>query len=133
LLLLTNDGDFANAILHPSKKIPKTYLVKVKEIVDDGDIEKLRRGVKLEDGLTMPARVKKIRQTENNSWIEMTIYEGKKRQIRRMLERIGHPVMKLKRIAVNGLKLGDLRSGEIRYLTPEEIETTKKEIAFESP
>lgn len=130
LLLLTNDGDFANAVLHPSRKIPKTYLVKVKEIIDQEKIEKLQRGVKLKDGLTMPAKVRKTRQTENNSWIEITIYEGKKRQVRRMLEFVGHPVIKLKRTAVDGLKLKDLKAGEIRSLTPEELLLIKKEIGI---
>lgn len=121
LLLLTNDGDLANAIMHPSQKIPKTYHVKVKGVIEEDKIEKLRRGVKLEDGMTMPAKVKKIRLSENNSWIEITIYEGRKRQVRRMLERVGHPAIRLKRIGINGLKLGDLKTGSLRYLTQEEL------------
>jgi len=130
LLLLTNDGDFSNAILHPSQKIPKTYLVKVKGVMEEENIQKLRRGVKLEDGVTMPARVKKIRQVENNSWIEITIQEGRNRQVRRMVEKVGHLVLKLKRTAVNGLKLGDLKPGEMRLLTPEELRLIKKEIGI---
>ncbi|HTR45111.1 MAG TPA: pseudouridine synthase [Thermodesulfovibrionales bacterium] len=131
LLLLTNDGDFANAVLHPSRKIPKTYEVKVKESIDEAGIEKLRRGVKLDDGMTLPARARKMRQTENNSWIEITIYEGRKRQVRRMLEKVGHPVIKLKRTAINGLKLKDLKPGEMRRLTPEELEGIRSEIGIE--
>ncbi|HXX57393.1 MAG TPA: pseudouridine synthase [Thermodesulfovibrionales bacterium] len=131
LLLLTNDGDFANAILHPSRKIPKTYLVKIEGSLNEKETEKLRRGVRLdEDGLTMPARLKKIRETENSSWIEMTIYEGKNRQVRRMLEKVKHPVMRLKRIAVGGLKLGDLKPGKIRHLTGEELRSIKREIGL---
>lgn len=130
LLLLTNDGDFANAILHPSKKIPKTYLVKVKGVLEEAEIDKLRTGVKLIDGLTAPAKVRKIGTTENNSWIEMTMHEGRKRQIRRMLETIGHNVLKLKRIKINGIALGNLKPGEYRYLTPEELSKIKKEIAI---
>lgn len=126
LLLLTNDGDFAHAILHPSKEIPKTYLVKVKGVIEDERLEKLRRGMKLEDGITTPAKVKKIRESENNSWIEITIYEGKKRQVRRMLEKVEHPVLKLKRIAINGLELRDLKPGEIRHLTPEEVKHVER-------
>lgn len=121
LLLLTNDGDFSHRILHPSKKIPKTYVIKVKGIIDEDAIEKLRRGVRLEDGLTAPAKVKKIRQSENNSWVEITIYEGRKRQARRMLQKVGYPVIKLRRIAIGGLKLGDLKPGEIRRMTVEEV------------
>jgi 23S rRNA pseudouridine2605 synthase len=128
LLLLTNDGDFAHAVLHPSKKISKTYLVKVKGILEEDEIEKLRAGVKLVEMLTAPAKVKRIRKTENNSWLEMTIYEGKKRQIRRMLEKTGHDVLKLKRISVDGLELGKLEPGTFRYLTPEERDKIKKEV-----
>lgn len=129
LLLLTNDGDFANAVLHPSKEIPKTYLVKVKGVPEDKEIEKLRSGVRLEDGRTAPARVKKTRTTESNSWLEIAIHEGRKRQIRRMLEAVGHPVLKLSRIQINGLKLGELRPGEIRSLTADELDKIKKEIS----
>ena len=130
LLLLTNDGDFANAVMHPSREIPKTYLVKVKGEMEEEKLEKLRRGVKLEDGMTLPAKVKKVRKSENNSWIEMTIYEGRKRQIRRMLEKVGHLVLKLKRVAINGLKLKDLKPGELRPLTEDELHTIKKELGI---
>lgn len=130
LLLLTNDGDFANAVMHPSREIPKTYLVKVKGEIEEAKLEKLRRGVKLEDGMTLPARAKKVSKSENNSWIEMTIYEGRKRQIRRMIEKVGHLVLKLKRVAINGLKLRDLRPGELRPLTQEELQTIKKELGI---
>ena len=132
LLLMTNDGDFANAILHPSKKIPKTYLVKVKGVLEQAEIDKLRTGVKLIDGLTAPAKVKKIGTTENNSWIEMTMHEGRKRQIRRMLETLGKTVLKLKRIKINGIALGNLKPGEYRYLTPEEMNKIKQEISINS-
>lgn len=128
LLLLTNDGDLAHAVLHPSGKIPKTYLVKVKDIMDEKSLEKLRRGVLLEDGLTMPAKVRKIRESEQNSWVEMTIHEGKSRQVRRMLERVGHPVLRLRRISINGLRLGNLKPGEMRHLTPEEIQLLRREM-----
>lgn len=131
LLLMTNDGAFANAILHPSREISKTYLAKVKGIMEEDKLEKLRRGVMLEDGLTLPAKVKKVRAAENNSWIEMTIYEGRTRQVRRMLEKVGHPVLRLKRISINGLKLRDLKPGEARYLTPEELKIIKKECMFQ--
>ena len=128
LLLLTNDGDFAQAILHPSKKIPKSYLVKVKGSPEEEGMKKLRAGVKLEDGITAPAKLQKSRVTENNTWLEITIHEGRKRQIRRMLEQIGYPVLKLKRIRINGIELGNLKPGECRYLKPEEIAKMKKEI-----
>lgn len=133
LLLLTNDGELAYRIIHPSHKVPKTYLVKVKGIIDEKDIEKLRRGIMLEDGLTAPAKIKRIRmpKTEKNSWLEVTIHEGKKRQIRRMFQRVKHPVLKLKRIKVDGLLLGDLPPGQWRYLTPEEVKRLKKSVRIE--
>jgi len=125
LLIMTNDGELANAVLHPKNKIPKTYLVKVDGVLEDKDILKLRKGIRLEDGLTAPAKVKKLRKTEANSWIEIIIHEGRKRQIRRMLERLGHPVLRLRRIKIDGLELGKLPSGALRYLTPEEIKRLK--------
>lgn len=132
LLLLTNDGDFAHAVLHPSKKIPKTYLVKVKGFLEEDEIEKLQTGIKLADGMTAPAKVQRGRKTENNSWIEMTIYQGKKRQIRRMLESLGHPVLKLKRITINGIVLDRHKPGTYRYLSPAEINKIKTEV-FSQP
>jgi 23S rRNA pseudouridine2605 synthase len=130
LLLLTNDGDFAHAVLHPSKKISKTYLVKVKGVLDEEEIEKLRTGVKLGDGMTAPAQVTRVTRTENNSWLKMTIHEGKKRQIRRMFEKMRHPVLKLKRIKINGIELDKLKPGIYRYLMSEEINKIKKEIVI---
>lgn len=128
MLLLTNDGDFSHAILHPAKKIPKTYLVKIKGALENDDLERLRNGIKLDGVLTAPAKAKLIRKGENNSWIEMTIYEGRKRQIRRMLERVGHPVIRLMRIRINGLEMGRLKPGTYRHLLPEEMQKMKKEL-----
>jgi 23S rRNA pseudouridine2605 synthase len=129
LLLLTNDGDFANAIMHPSKKIPKTYQVKVKGIPEQKEIDGLKKGIHLEDGLTAPAKVKRLKTTENNSWLEVTIYEGRKRQLRRMFDQVGHSVLKLKRIRIKSIDLGDLKPGGYRYLTPDEVTRIKKEIS----
>ena len=128
LLILTNDGELANALLHPRKMIPKTYIVKVDGILDEEDIEKLEKGVRLENGVTAPAKVRRIRKAKVNSWIEITIYEGRKRQVRRMLEKVGHPVLRLKRVRINGLELGNLPAGAYRYLTPEEVRRLKKEV-----
>jgi 23S rRNA pseudouridine2605 synthase len=125
LLLITNDGDFTHSILHPSKKIPKKYVIKVKGVIDEDAMERLRRGVKLDDGLTAPAKVKRVRLSESSSWVEITIYEGRKRQVRRMLEKVGYPVIKLRRIAIGSLKLGDLKPGEMRRLTQEEVKELK--------
>lgn len=129
LLLLTNDGDFAHAVLHPSQHISKTYLVKIKGIIGNRAMEKLKNGVRLEDGITLPARVKPVRSSDKNSWIEITIYEGRKRQIRRMFECVGHPVIVLRRIGINGLKLKGLKTGEIRHLTCAELQRIQREIS----
>lgn len=132
LLLLTNDGDFANALMHPAGKVPKTYVVKVKGMMEDDKIKRLRAGVRLEDGKTQPAKVRFVRQSESNSWIEITITEGRKRQVRRMVEAVGHPALKLRRIGVDGLKLSGLKAGELRPLTEKELQTLKKEIAMQA-
>ena len=130
LLILTNDGDVANAILHPGRKIPKTYLVKADGFLEDRDIERLEKGIKLEDGMTAPAKVKKLKYTKANSWLEITIHEGRQRQVRRMMERVGHSVIKLKRIRINGISLGRLETGAYRFMTPEEIKRLKKEVGI---
>jgi len=127
LLILTNDGELANAILHPKNKIPKTYRVKVDGFPDSQDIMKLERGILLDDGVTAPAKVRLVKKLKANSWMDIIIYEGRKRQVRRMFERIGHSVSKLVRLRINGLALGDLKPGEYRYLTPEEVSKLKEE------
>ena len=123
LLLITNDGEFANQILHPTNKISKTYHVKVNGKPDENALDKLRNGVTLEDGKTAPALIRFLKnsKTTTNSWLEMTIFEGKKRQIRRMLQRIGHVVIHLKRVSINGVRLGSLKPGEWAHLTPDEL------------
>ncbi len=132
LLIMTNDGNFAHSILHPSKKIPKSYLVKVKGEPDEAALRGLRQGIRLEDGVTAPASLKKIRVTANNTWLEVTIREGRRRQIRRMLEQTGHPVLKLKRIRIDGIGLGNLKPGEYRYLRPQEVSRMKSELAVDA-
>jgi 23S rRNA pseudouridine2605 synthase len=120
LLLLTNNGDIAQACLHPAHHVPKTYLVKIKGILEDAEIQQLRHGLMLEDGPTAPAKVKKAGKAEANSWVEITIHEGRKHQVKRMFEQIGHPVIRLKRIQFGPLNLGTLPPGETRYLTDKE-------------
>jgi 23S rRNA pseudouridine2605 synthase len=120
LMLLTNNGDLAQALLHPRYHVPKTYLIKVKGVLTDEEIRQLERGVRLEDGITGPATVRKIRKAEQNSWLEITIHEGRKHQVKRMLESVGHPVIKLTRIKMGPLALGDLGTGEFRFLTDRE-------------
>ncbi|RMH34630.1 MAG: rRNA pseudouridine synthase [Nitrospirae bacterium] len=120
LLLLTNNGAIAHACLHPRYHVAKTYEVKIKGILTDEEIAQLEKGVVLDDGPTEPARVRKLHKAEANSWIEMTIYEGRKHQVKRMLEAIGHPVIKLRRTKFGPLSLGTLPVGHSRYLTDAE-------------
>ncbi|HUI67794.1 MAG TPA: pseudouridine synthase [Nitrospirota bacterium] len=126
LLLMTNDGDFAHLITHPKHEFPKTYLAKVKGVLDERSIEMLEKGMFLQDGKTAPAKVKKIRKEEVNSWVEITIHEGRKRQVRRMFDHVGRSVIKLKRIRTGGLSLGDLPEGRFRHLTLDEVKTLRE-------
>lgn len=127
LLLLTNDGELAYKIMHPSSEIEKTYLVKVDGLIEEKTIEKLRKGMKLEGRLVVPVSVNLIRHLKANSWLRITLHEGRKRQIRKMLERVGHRVLRLIRISINGLKLGELKPGQLRPLTREELEKLRQE------
>jgi 23S rRNA pseudouridine2605 synthase len=126
LLLLTNDGDFAHLITHPKHEFPKTYLAKVKGVLEDGMIDMLEKGVFLQDGKTAPARIRKIRKEEANSWVEITIHEGRKRQVRRMFDHVGRSVIKLKRIRTGTLSLGDLPEGRFRHLTLDEVNALRE-------
>lgn len=131
LLLLTNDGDFAHLITHPKHEFPKTYRAKVKGVLEDRQIDELEKGIYLDDGKTAPAKVKKLSKEETNSWLEITIHEGRKRQVRRMFDRVGHSVIKLKRVRTGNLVLGDLPEGSFRYLTPDEVQAMKELAAKE--
>ncbi len=126
LIFCTNDGDLAHRLQHPSREVPKTYFAKVEGVPTPEEITKLRKGIKLEDGMTAPAKVKLVRKVEANSWLEITIHEGRNRQVKRMVEAIGHPIIKLKREGLAFLTLGDLKSGEFRHLTAEEIKKLKE-------
>lgn len=126
LLLFTNDGEIAEHLMHPRYEIPRTYLVKVKGVLGDPEIRQLEAGVLLADGMTAPCRINKVRKTKENSWIELTMREGRNRQIKRMMEHTGHLVLKLKRILYAGLELAGLETGEFRYLTEREIQRIKK-------
>jgi 23S rRNA pseudouridine2605 synthase len=123
LLLLTNDGEFANLLMHPSNEIEKTYVARVKGIPSKFKLKELEKGVKLEDGRTAPAKVKMLSmdKKQGKSIIEITIHEGRNRQVRRMFEHIGYPVQKLKRERYGSLTLQGLTAGEGRELTPHEV------------
>ncbi|MGJ7919936.1 pseudouridine synthase [Neobacillus sp. LXY-4] len=123
LLLLTNDGEFANLLMHPSNEIEKVYVVKTKGIPSKEKLKLLQKGVVLEDGKTAPAKVKMISldKRKQTAIIEISIHEGRNRQVRRMFEAIGHPVMKLKRERYGLITLAGLSAGDIRELTPHEV------------
>lgn len=123
LLLMTNDGALAHALMHPSSGVMKRYHVKIKGVVDDDQIARLSRGVKLGDGTTAPCTINKLRLHEKNSWLEVILHEGRYRQVRRMFESIGRFVIRLRRVGYAGLSLGDLPMGQYRRLTPDEIES----------
>jgi 23S rRNA pseudouridine2605 synthase len=125
LILLTNDGELANRLAHPSYGVPKTYLVRLARSPSEADLDRLRRGVRLDDGPTAPAEVEWLGEGE----VEITIREGRKRQVRRMAEAIGNQVEDLTRIRIGSLDLGDLRRGEARRLDRSEIETLWKDSA----
>jgi 23S rRNA pseudouridine2605 synthase len=117
LILLTNDGELANRLTHPRYGVPKTYRVRLSRPPSDGALERLRRGVRLEDGPTAPAKVERRGERE----IEVTIREGRKRQVRRMAEAVGNETETLRRIRIGSLQLGELRRGEARRLGEEEV------------
>jgi pseudouridine synthase len=121
LLLMTNDTGFANRIADPEKKVPKTYQLKAATLLSEDQLEQLRKGVLLSDGITRPAEVRRLRDSGRHSYLELTITEGRNRQIRRMLEAVDSRVLKLVRIAIGPLRLGDLPIGKWRDLTPEEV------------
>jgi len=128
LLLLTNDGELAYRLTHPKFKVQKTYEVKVHGIPPKKIIDILANGVNLEDGRTSPAKVKMVKITGKNAWLLMTISEGKKRQIRRMCEKVRYPVSKLKRVKIGPLKATGLTPGMIRSLTEHELISLKQAV-----
>lgn len=118
LILLTNDGELAHRVTHPRFEVPKTYRATVAHPpVKDAALSALRNGVRLDDGVTAPARVRLL----GPSTLELTIHEGRKRQVKRMCEAVGHPVRRLERVAFGPLDLGDLAPGRYRRLGEEEI------------
>jgi 23S rRNA pseudouridine2605 synthase len=123
LLLLTNDGELANRLTHPRYEVPRTYRATVgNPPVRDRAIRALRDGVRLEDGLTAPARARRV----GNDGIELTIHEGRKRQVKRMCAEVGHPVRRLVRTSFGPLELGSLQPGRYRRLSEAEVERLRK-------
>ena len=127
VLLATNDGDFADGLMHPKKAVPKTYVVKVAGVMQPKDLDRWREGIRLEDGVTLPAKLKLLRHEGDKTWFELTIREGRNQQIRRMGEATGFPVMRLARLSFADVTAEGLRPGEWRYLGPDELVDLKKE------
>ncbi len=121
LLLLTNDGELANHLAHPRNQVDKTYLVRVRGVLADGDRQRLEQGVLLDDGMTAPARISRVRAVGQHSWFEITIHEGRNRQVRRMCETVGYPVSRLKRVRLAFLTLDELQPGQFRHLSRQEV------------
>jgi pseudouridine synthase len=127
LLLLTNDGDLANALMHPKREVEKTYQVKLQGLTSPETLSALASGVTLDDGeRTAPAKVQLLGTTDRNSWLEITIHEGKNRQVHRMAEAVNYRVLKLQRVRYAGLEVGDLAIGRFRNLVAREVELLRK-------
>lgn len=121
LLLLTNDGDLAFKLTHPRHEMEKTYHARIRGHIGEAETELFRMGFRVEDYTTAPARIRTLEKTAEDSLVEIIIREGKNRQVRKMCETVGHPVLRLKRVAMGPIKLGELKEGAWRHLTQKEI------------
>lgn len=126
ILFLTDDGEWAHRLAHPSYRVPKTYKVTVKGNISESALEQLRKGVQLEDGFSGPAKAAFIKDDRGKSIIRMTVTSGRKRLIRRMLEAVGHEVVHLMRTGYGVIELGKLKIGEHRILETHEVQALKK-------
>jgi 23S rRNA pseudouridine2605 synthase len=121
LLLMTNDNAFAERVTNPSSHVPKTYLVKTSTRLSDAQLDQLRQGIALEDGPTRPAEVTRLRDSEKYTHFEITLTEGRNRQVRRMVEALDSHVLKLVRVQIGAIAIGSLAIGKWRHLTPAEV------------
>jgi 23S rRNA pseudouridine2605 synthase len=126
LILLTNDGDFAQRVAHPRYEVPRVYHAKVHGVPTPETLARLRKGVRV-DGERMSVDKARILEGEGNAWLELTLHEGKNREVKRLLEAVGHPVSKLKRVALGPLSNRGLEPGQFRALTPREVKTLRGE------
>ncbi len=126
LLIMTNDGDFAYKVAHPKHKLGKTYIAKIQGFLTRGKITKLEKGIDIGGFVTSPAKVNIIKELPKHTLVELTIYEGKNRQVRKMFKALGNPVVELERIAIGDVRLGRLAIGGYRKLTQKEIEHLSK-------
>ncbi len=125
LILLTNDGEIYNKVIHPREEKNKVYIALVQGILSKEEVRSFETGLEIEGYLTSPAELKTKRILGRNAEIEITIHEGRNRQVRKMCEKIGHPVITLKRVSIGRIALGDLPAGKWRYLTEKEVEQLK--------
>lgn len=121
LLIMTNDGEFANILTHPKHVVNKTYIARIDKPLDENQLDRLRNGIDLDGVLTSPAKAENIKRPQKGFEVKITIHEGKNRQVRRMLDAVGANVMSLKRISVGSLTLGNLPEGKWRRLSDAEI------------
>ena len=121
LLIMTNDGDLAQRLAHPSYEVPKTYIAEVAGVVSEQTLKRLRRGITLEDGPVRPTSVKIVSSVGDKTLLKITLREGRNRVVRRTMEEVGHPVRRLSRIGIGPVRLGNLQVGEYRELTREEL------------
>lgn len=131
LLLFTNDGEWAHRLTHPRYRVPRTYKVTVEGKILDEALAALERGVQLEDGSTVSAKVTLLKRGGPQSLLRLTIYQGKNRQVRRMLEALGYEVIHLVRIGFGSLQLGDLKVGQFRFLEEAEVEDMKRTVGLQ--
>jgi 23S rRNA pseudouridine2605 synthase len=129
-LIMTDDGEFANLVMHPSSQFPKTYEVTIDREFTSAEQMKLEKGIMLEDGLTAPAQVRRIRNGMEESVFEITIHEGKNREVRRMVEALGHVTLALTRTQLGPLSIADLPSGSFAEIPPETIKAIKNQCLF---
>lgn len=133
-LLLTDDGELAYRLMHPRYGVPKTYLAEVRGEVGEEALRRLREGVQLEDGMTAPAQVQRVRYTDERktTLLRLTIHEGRKRQVKRMCQAVGHPVVRLHRERFGPLVLRNLPAGAWRHLTEEEVTALRRAVGLSS-
>jgi 23S rRNA pseudouridine2605 synthase len=122
LLLLTTDGDLAHVLMHPRHHVEKEYLATVDGVPDEPDLRALRSGIALDDGMTAPAGAEVVGREGSGAVVRLTIREGRKRQVRRMLSALGHPVVRLRRVSFGPVELGSLPAGAVRALTDSEVD-----------
>lgn len=126
LLIMTNDGELSNQLMHPSKEFEKTYVARVVEIMTRAKAERMSKGVDIGGFVTSPAKVTLLKHDKNSTIVQITIHEGKNRQVRRMFEAMGHEVVELERTCLGNLTIGKLAPGQFRKLSPAEVEYLKK-------